>query len=460
MLRGSKNLLKYNNFLVFGAARSGLAAARLLRKKGKNVTILDEASPEKTAAARRQAEEIGAQFVSSVSGLSFHEIVILSPGIPPSHPVIQKLSQSGSLIRSEIELGYEICDAPLVGITGTNGKTTVTHLTTHLFRESGRAAVMAGNVGRALCDAVLEPELHDAGAAVICEISSFQLETIERFHPRVACILNVTPDHLERYGTVEKYAEAKFPVTANQDVDDDLVINAECAYCRDFAARSHARIWKFSSKKRVERGAYLADGKLVLSLDPNCDPIEVMPRADVPLPGMHNIENVLAALSIGAAMGLPARDMANGVRTFRAVPHRIEPVGEVDGVRYYNDSKATNLDSLEKALLSFNEPIILIAGGRDKGAPWTVLNELVAARVKGLVLVGEAAAIGRAAWASLVGKAVDAGSMAEAVSLAHSMASPGDVVLLSPACASYDMYRNFEERGDDFRNIVAGMKAS
>jgi UDP-N-acetylmuramoylalanine--D-glutamate ligase len=260
---------------------------------------------------------------------------------------------------------------------------------------------------------------------------------------------------LDRYGALQNYAEAKRRITENQTPEDHLILNADDAYCLSFTPRTQARVWRFSLDKPSTPGAFLRDDTLVLSPGVDRPEMPIMRRSEVPLPGLHNVQNVLAALCMAAAMGIDPAGMAEAVRTFPPVPHRIEPVGEINGVRYYNDSKATNLDSVEKALESLDAPIVLIAGGRDKGAPWTRLNDIVARRVKGLVLIGEAAPIGRKAWGAIVPLVEDAADMTEAVRIARSMAEPGDAVLLSPACASFDMYRNFEERGDHFRAIVA-----
>jgi UDP-N-acetylmuramoylalanine--D-glutamate ligase len=345
----------------------------------------------------------------------------------------------------------------MIGITGTNGKTTTTHLVSHLLMTAGHAAPVAGNVGRPLSDVVLDPILKAPGSVVVCEVSSYQLETIERFRPRVACVTNIAPDHLERYGTMDRYIEAKRWITVNQNEDDILVLNAEDAYCRSFVAHTRARVRHFSSKRPVAHGAFLENGALYFSFDNQDPPARIMSRDEIPLPGNHNVENVLAAIVVCQAMGLSLEVMADGVRSFQAVPHRIEKCGVVDGVEYYNDSKATNLDSMSKALESFDRPIVLIAGGRDKGSPWTVLNELVKRKVKALVLIGEAAPIGRKAWGALVREVEDAGGMEDAVRRARALAKAGDVVLLSPGCASFDMYKNFEERGDDFKRVVRDM---
>lgn len=453
------SILNKDRFLIFGAARSGIAAARLLAQRGKKVVLYDEGPAAKIAPARAAADEMGVPFLTSENPpqASGWEVLVLSPGIPPSHRLVREAEGKGCLIRSELEIGSAASPAPILAITGTNGKTTTTNLVAHLFEGAGRPAIMAGNVGRALCDAVLDERASLPGAVIVCEVSSFQLETIDAFRPRVACILNVRPDHLDRYAGMSEYAAAKLRITRNLATDDALVIGDDCNICRSFADRTPAVTWRFSSRHAVERGTYLEGSTLFVAEGSGRSPRAIMSRSDIPIPGIHNVENILAALGIAAAFGLDATTLAPHVRTFRPVPHRIELVGEVDGVRYYNDSKATNLDSVVAALQSFDEPVVLIAGGRDKGAPWTDLNDLVARKVKALILIGEAAPIGRAAWGPIVPRTEDAIDMVDAVAKARSMASVGDVVVLSPACASYDMYRNYEERGDHFRAIVAGL---
>ncbi|HNY26184.1 MAG TPA: Mur ligase family protein, partial [Candidatus Sumerlaeota bacterium] len=264
------------------------------------------------------------------------------------------------------------------------------------------------------------------------------------------------------------YMEAKRRVTENQGAGEALVLNADDKNCLSFLPRVRATVWQFSLGNRVSRGAFLEGDTLFLAPGEGIEPLAVMSRSEVPLPGSHNVANVLAALIMGYVLGLAPETMAQAVRTFRAVSHRIELIREIGGVRFFNDSKATNLDSVEKALEGFADPrtepglqpdcrVILIAGGRDKGAPWTPLCPLVRRSVKGLICIGEAAPIARKAWGDCVATVCDAGDMEEALRIARSLAKPGDVVLLSPGCASFDMYKNFEERGDHFRSIVQGM---
>ncbi|NQU43907.1 UDP-N-acetylmuramoyl-L-alanine--D-glutamate ligase [bacterium] len=469
MMNNSSDLLDHDDFLVFGAARSGLAAANLLLSRGKRVVVYDEADPSRLQAARKQLDEWGVPLVSKLDLDTFpmlemedsdgamnpwnFQVLVLSPGIPATHPLVQLAEETGCVVRSEIEVGYLACPAPFAAITGTNGKTTVTHLLSHLFTHAGWFAPLAGNVGNALCGVVQDPRLREDNAVVVCEVSSFQLESIEHFRPRTACVLNITPDHLDRYPSMQHYVEAKYSVTENQLSGDHLILNNDDPYCLSFEPRTAAKLWKFSVRGPVSRGAFLQGDTLFLATD-KAEPMALLERKSIPLPGLHNVQNVLAALAMGASMGLAPRAMAEAVQAFQAVPHRIEWIATIDGVDYYNDSKATNLDSLEKALESFERPIVLIAGGRDKGAPWTRLNDIISKKVRALVLIGEAAPIGRTAWAERVEVCLEAQDMEKAVGEARHLARPGDIILLSPACASYDMYQSFEQRGDDFRQVV------
>ena len=319
---------------------------------------------------------------------------------------------------------------------------------------------MAGNVGFPLCEVVRDAALQTADAAIVCELSSYQLETIETFRPRTACVLNVTPDHLERYGNMENYAAAKLRITRNQQADDTLILSADDGFCRDMVQHTRATVLWISTRGPVEQGAWLGDGNINLVMKKGEAAVCVMPRADIPLPGLHNVENVLACVAMAASLGTPIEKIAAAVRTFQAVPHRIEWIAKIDGVDYYNDSKATNLDSVDKALQSFDRPVILIAGGRDKGAPWTQLNDLVAKHVKGLGPDwrgggNRPCGMGRNCTACRNGVG-HGGCGCGGVAAWHRR---GDVVLLSPACASFDMYKNFEERGEHFRAIVKAIAA-
>ncbi len=451
------HLLDLERYLVFGAARSGLAAARLLKQRGKDVCVYDQCEGERRERVAARLSELDVPFIDDLADVSFPEKIdamILSPGIPTTHSAVRQAMDGGVRVCSEIELAACAAKAPVIAITGTNGKTTTTHLIDHVLRVSGRPSVMGGNVGRALCDAVLEPQADDPAAEIVCEVSSFQLETIEAFRPRVAIVLNITPDHLDRYGDMDSYMEAKRRITMNQESSDALVLNAEDKYCLSFINATRAEVLRFSVHSSQPRGAWLHEGTLLMRLHEGEDAQAVMKRSEIQLVGLHNVENILAAICALGWVGLTCDEIANGIRSFTAVPHRIELVGERGGVKFYNDSKATNLDSVEKALESFPKtPVVLIAGGRDKGAPWERLRNLVHHRVKALVLIGEASEKIETAWGHdvTVHRAAD---MADAVRAGAELAGEGDAVLLSPGCASFDMYENFEKRGEDFRRCV------
>lgn len=447
-------VLQAERYLVFGAARSGRAAAKLLKSQGRDVFVRDEGDPAKLAEAGAffQANEIPYAFEpSDFANLDRCDAIILSPGIPTVHPLLVEARRRGIGVYSELELGFACSPAEFVAITGSNGKTTTTQLVAHFLRTAGVPTIEAGNIGHPLCEAIQDPECAKKGAVISLEVSSFQLETIDQFRPRVAIVLNVTPDHMDRYeNSMELYAAAKQRITMNQTPDDALIVNQDDACCLSMLQHSQAEPWAFSTIRPVERGGYLSEdvlmagsGKMrrLASLD------------EVPLRGMHNISNILAAASAACFLRLSFDSIRQSVVTATAPRHRLQPVGEVNGVAFYNDSKATNIDAVVKALESFSDPVILLAGGRDKNSPFVEFAGTVRGRIKRLIVFGEAGpAIARAWGAGIV--TVDVPDLPSAVRAASEAAVPGDVVLLSPACASFDQFRNYEERGDVFIRCV------
>lgn len=441
--------------LVAGAARSGIAAARLLRRHGWEVTLCDrraaDAAPE--AARALAAEGVALAWGRDDAGLlEGHDVVAWSPGIPVDHPLAEAARASGRPVLGELELGFRAAAAPLVCITGTNGKSTTTDLVGALLRASGRQVEVCGNIGRALCEVAAEVP---ADGLLVVEVSSFQLETVELLSPRVATWLNLTPDHLDRHGTLEAYAATKARLFARQGPQDDAVLSADdpiVAACREGRARRSA----FSSTHAVPAGAFLDHGDVVLARAGVRE--RLMPRSEVHLPGPHNTANVLAALATVLPFE-PDREALRGVlRTYAGLEHRLEAAGEWNGVRFVNDSKATNTDSLRVALQSFPAPVVLIAGGRDKGQDFAPLAPLVQRAVRRLVLIGEGAEPMSRAWADTPQER--AGSLAEAVRRAYEAARPdGAVVLLSPGCASFDMFRDYEDRGRRFKDEVRDLMA-
>jgi UDP-N-acetylmuramoylalanine--D-glutamate ligase len=438
--------------LVVGLAKSGVAAAALCRACGARVLATD-AKPLASLSPEAQAlATVGVAFeteAGAAQALTATDLVVVSPGVPFDAPLPRAARAAGVRVIGELELGWLATDADTIAITGTNGKTTTTALTGALLAQRPRPVLVAGNIGTPLAAHALT---FPADGLVVAEVSSFQLETIEAFHPRVAAVLNVTPDHLDRHGSLAAYADAKARIFMNQTAQDCAVLNADDEGARALASRTQADIVWFSRTEQLERGVFLRHGRITAKLNGHRE--DIGPVTDIALRGVHNIENVLAATACALWTGMSSELIRTGISRFRAVAHRIELVRDLGGVRFYNDSKATNVDSTIKALESFPEPIVLIAGGKGKGQDFSPLADVARGRVVHAVLIGEdGSKIGRALErASIPGTA--AVSMEDAIRTARSLAAPGAVVLLSPACASFDMFDNFEHRGDVFRKLV------
>ena len=435
--------------LVVGGARSGVAAARLLVRHGADVRICDcraaDALPGTTRALA--SEGIECEWGRDDPGLlEGRDFIIWSPGIPLDHPIATAAGERGIEIIGELELGFMAARAPLICITGTNGKSTTTDLVGALLRAAGREAEVCGNIGRAVCEVA---EHVSASGLLVVEVSSFQLETVHRLKPWIAAWLNLTPDHADRHGTFELYGAAKRRLFERQDENDWAVLAADDPEVMARRAGSGGLI-AFSREHAVEEGAFLEDGHLVLAWRGGRE--RLLPRAQMRLPGPHNVANALAALSALLPLELARETLREVLRTYGGLEHRLEPAGEVNGVRFVNDSKATNAGSLEVALQSFEQAVVLIAGGRDKGQDFTPLAPLVRKSVKQLVLIGEGAEAMARAWAGV--PAARAGSLAEAVAAGARAAGPGGVVLLSPGCSSFDMFHDYEDRGRRFKDEV------
>lgn len=441
--------------LVVGAARSGVAAARLLLRHGLAVTVCDR-RPE--AEVPEPARALAAEGVTCRWGrddadlVADQDFLVWSPGIPASHPLAEAARRAALPVLGELELGYRAARAPLVCVTGTNGKSTTTDLVGALLRGAGREVQVCGNIGRAICE--VAESVSPAGLLVV-EVSSFQLETVDRLHPSIATWLNLTPDHLDRHGSLDAYGAAKQRLFARQGEDDWAIWNAddpEVTKRRTGAAATA----EFSVARAVDEGAFHEDGEILLARRGGRE--RLMPRAEVRLPGPHNLANALAALATVLPLEPTPEALRRVLREYRGLEHRLEPAGEIHGVRFVNDSKATNTDSLRVALQSFPEKVVLIAGGRDKGQDFRPLAELVRANVRHLVLIGEGAeAIGRA-WPDVPTER--AASLADAVRAAYAAArAPGAVVLLSPGCASFDMFTDYEDRGRRFKDEVERLAA-
>ncbi|HNC47781.1 MAG TPA: UDP-N-acetylmuramoyl-L-alanine--D-glutamate ligase [bacterium] len=447
--------VKGKKITVIGAASSGIAAARLLKHKGASVFVSEFASEEKKNEAKvlLQNEHIACEFGGHTERATDCDWAVVSPGVPSDIPVLQTLHARNIPVYSEVEIASWWIPAPVVAITGSNGKTTTTTLIGELFKHAGRTTVVAGNIGTPLSDCT--ETLPKDGVAVV-EVSSFQAEGFESFHPQVGIMLNLSPDHLDRYSGVEAYYAAKKNMIKNQTASDVLVVNQDDATLMQLIGDSKAQRWAFSLQSIPENGAYVENDTLMVKINGKVEP--VIATGDIGIIGRHNLYNAMAAILAAKALDVKTSVMAETLRSFRGVEHRLEFVAEKSGVRYYNDSKATNVDSTFVALDSFKkEKVILIAGGKHKGSPYTPLKTLVEARVKSLVLIGQAADI-IAGDLGTVTRVQRAASMQEAVEISKQTATPGDVVLLSPACASYDMFKNYEDRGRQFKMAVEGLK--
>jgi UDP-N-acetylmuramoylalanine--D-glutamate ligase len=452
--RAWRHALAGRSVTVVGLARSGVAACRLLRALGARVTGTDARSVTALAPEARVLQAEGVRLVVDghpPEAFTGAELVIVSPGVPTDHPALAACRARGVPVLGEIELAYRTMTAEFVAITGTNGKTTTTALTGALLADSGRPVLVGGNIGRPLAAEALD---FPADGWVVAEVSSFQLETTDAFRPHVAAILNVTPDHLDRHGTLAAYAAAKARIFRAQEAGDWAVLNTDDPGAAALAPAVRARLLWFSRRAPVTEGAWLRDGWITLRLGGRDQ--AVCPVSEVFLRGAHNLENVLAATACAGALGVPPERLRAAIRAFRAVAHRIEWIRERAGVAYYNDSKGTNVDATLKALAAFEEPIVLIAGGRDKGQRFDALADAARGRVKAAIVIGEGrATLGPALRA--VTHVEAAASMGEAVRRAAALAVPGDVVLLSPACASFDLFRDYEHRGAVFAEEVRAL---
>jgi UDP-N-acetylmuramoylalanine--D-glutamate ligase len=439
------------NALVVGLGKSGIAAARLLLSKGTRVAVADDKPAAELGPALHQ---LGIREVRPLSPESLRDVdlVVISPGVPLALPLFAEARAKGAQVIGEVELASRFIEEPILGITGTNGKSTTTALCGHLLASAGLRVFVGGNLGNALSNRVLEGQALDV---IVCELSSYQLESIEHLRCSAAAVLNVTPDHLDRYPSLDAYAAAKARIFERQEAGDMAVLNLADARVAAMPTEPHVARMGFDPRfpRREESlqphtvlAGYLK-GPRTLHLIAH----DLLLRVAT-LRGSHNAENALAACLLAYRLGLTPEEMQRGLDTYPGLPHRLEPVRVLDGVEFINDSKATNVDSVEKSLSAFEANVILLMGGRGKGAPYAPLRKLMD-RVKALLTLGEdadriAAELGDAT------KVTACGDLARAVAKARQLAKSGDVVLLSPACASYDQFKNFEDRGDQFKRMV------
>lgn len=444
-------LVENRRVTILGMARTGMAMARLLRHYGARVFV-SELKPQDAVSA--QVASLQAAGIECETGghsyraLEDVDFVILSPGIAPTTQIVKEVRKRRLPLFSEIEVTSWLCPATIVAITGSNGKSTTTALLAHILNQAGHKALATGNIGSPFADDVLK--LGEDDFAVV-EVSSFQLEQIDTFKPKAATILNITPDHLDRYGDYTTYIQSKYRIADEQERSDTLVLNADDPHLTNPKLEGSPTKIFFSTKQETAPGVWVKDDHLVFTFSDRSGTI--CPVADIGIPGPHNLANSAAASALALALGVETGAIARGLASFGGIPHRLEFVTEFDGVRWVNDSKATNVDSVNVALQSIAAPIILIMGGRDKGGDFTSLSQLVAAKVKMLLLIGEAGDLIGSALGEAT-QAVAAGDLLKAMEVAQGQAKPGDTVLLSPGCASFDQFDDFEHRGDVFKQTV------
>ncbi len=436
---------------VLGMARSGTAAATLLQKHGAEVFVSEMKPYNKMATQAQMLEQAGIDFETgghTERALAAVDFIVVSPGIPPTSPIMQEIAERHLPVFSEVEVTSWLCSATIIAITGTNGKTTTTALVAHLLNTAGRKALATGNIGSPFAADV--EELGEDDFAVV-EISSFQLEGTDTFKPRVASILNITPDHLDRYGNLQDYAEMKYRIADSQDETDFLILNFDDPVLQEARFWGGPQISHFSTRQPLENGVYAEHGKLVYSSGGRSRTI--CPTGKLGIKGPHNLANAAAAAAMLLPLDIEIEAVARGLETFRPIEHRLEPVMDIKGVSFINDSKATNVDSVFYALQSENRPLIVIMGGRDKAGDFTALSALVKEHVKLIVLIGEAADKIESSLGNVTAT-TRAKDIFEAVEVGFRHAAAGDIVMLSPACSSFDQFTDYEDRGRKFKQAV------
>ncbi len=445
--------LEGRRVVVLGAARSGLAAVDLLLARGARVTVSDAAARLDVAgalAARGVALELGGHQAATLVAA---DLVVLSPGVPPQLPVVEAAKRAGVPVIGEVELAWRFVKGPVIAVTGTKGKSTTATVIGRLLEAAGRRVRVGGNIGLPLSAQVADSTRETVH---VVEVSSFQLETTVTFRPWIAVLLNVSPDHLDRHGTVEAYAAAKARVFANQGRDDWVVVNADDPGALALAARAAAQRLEFGQVAPLTAGVVAAGRAIVHRTAAGDRPL--VPLGAVRVMGLHLLSDVLAAVAVGVLAGVPPDVMTEAIGSFGGLEHVLEPVAEIGGVGFVNDSKATNVEAARLAVESVPRPVVPIMGGRFKGGDLRELRDAVRARVDTIVAIGEARELIRAALGDLV-PVVDAADMEEAVRAAFGAARPGGTVLLAPACASFDMFRDYAARGRAFKEAVARLEA-
>jgi len=450
-LRTSYMDFKDKKVLVVGLARTGIATARFLVRRGAKVRVSEVKRAEELEAAREALTGLRIEWELGGHSSSFFldaDMIVLSPGVPMDLEPLTKAKAKGIPIISEVELAFRSLRRPLIAITGTNGKTTTTTLIGEMFRAGGEDVFVGGNIGDPLIEYADSPQKEEW---VVAEISSFQLEGTLEFRPHISVLLNITEDHLDRYPSFQEYIQAKGRIFQNQGKGDYALLNADDPYTFQFAHRVKSQVVLFSGERPVPVGSFLEKGAILFQgMEGRRERFEL---DRLKIRGAHNLENLMAAIATCRICGCPQEAIQRVIDEFPGLEHRMEWVRDIDGVSFFNDSKGTNVGSVVKSLMSFPQPILLIAGGKDKGGDYAPLKRMIAERVKGMALIGEAkermfGALGR------LTETVRLDTLEEAVRWAFSRAIPGDVVLLSPACSSFDMFENYQERGRRFKSIV------
>lgn len=446
--------LKNKKITVVGAERSGVAAALFLKSQ-ENEIFLTELKPKdkiKEDISELEAAGIKTEFGGHSEQALNADVLIISPGVPSNAPLILKAIEKNIPVISEIEVGYQFFPKPIIAITGTNGKTTTTAMTGHLFDVAGKKPLIAGNIGDAFTGTYKQWNSADYG---VLEISSFQLDHVDTFKPKISMILNITPDHLDRYKTYNHYIQSKFRITEQQTENNIFIYNADSEVIAPFINMTKAQKWPFSIEKSLHFGAWVENDKFMVQLNGKAE--EIMKTSELFIKGKHNQYNALAAILAAKAEGIANEKIVEGLKSFKGVAHRLEFVREINGVSYYNDSKATNVDSLKWALGSFHSPIILIAGGRDYGKNnYEEVESLIEENVKLVVTIGEAAEKIKTDIGKFT-KILHAKSLMESIEIAKSSSKQKDIILFSPACKSFDMFKDYVDRGNQFKELVNGL---
>jgi UDP-N-acetylmuramoylalanine--D-glutamate ligase len=445
--------LHQKKILVVGLARTGVALCRFLAAKGARVTVTDQAPPQALEGPRREIAGLGVVEALGAARPAWRgsDLIILSPGVPPELGWLKAARKAGVPVWGELELTGHFIEKPLIAVSGTNGKTTTITLVGEFLKASGRKPLVGGNIGTPAISLLSRQRQADC---LVLEVSSFQLDTAPSFHPQAAALLNITPDHLDRYPSLAAYAASKANLFRSQHGGDLKVLNADDAALAALDT-GPGRVYHFSTNRPLTRGAWLANDSLHLRLAGAAE--ERFPLAGIHLSGRHNLENVMASLLLSLDAGASPEACRRVLASFRGLPHRLEFVAEVERVEFYDDSKGTNVGAVAVSLGHFSKPVILIAGGRDKDSDFRLLSPLIKERVKALVLLGETRKRLAQTWKDLAPICL-VNSMAEAVRRAYDLARPGEVVLLSPACASFDMFQDYAHRGETFQKLVQEMR--